>query len=319
MQPFEVQHDSLSRLDGRDYGAFQSLTGEYGYPDFQLCITQIPKDPHAPPHTGIYRLRVSHTYLGIQEERFGSRHAGIAFRSPETLRVEVNLPHAGSISGLGIPRGVTLIVGGGYHGKSTLLHAVESGIYDHVPGDGRELCAADPLAVKVRAYSGRTVRSHRIDRSVQRIWGKKRLRHGKQSHSLRAHDHRFDRRRADRGAVADENHRPGSALPSRARTGTDYGAGSALYAGDRSERFGRVVALDIGQSCPGPRYGDRLCPQSSEHPANSPAVNCETHNTPCWGEGHAGHCGTPGYGEREQVQTMRSSTLRIRTRISRRS
>jgi predicted ABC-class ATPase len=54
---------------------------------------------------------------------------------------------------------VTLIVGGGYHGKSTLLHALESGIYNHIPGDGRELCATNPRAVKIRAYSGRAVSS----------------------------------------------------------------------------------------------------------------------------------------------------------------
>jgi len=83
----------------------------------------------------------------------------VAFHSPESLRVSVELPHVGHITGLGIPRGVTLIVGGGYHGKSTLLHAIETGIYNHIPGDGRELCAADPGAVKVRAYSGRSVAS----------------------------------------------------------------------------------------------------------------------------------------------------------------
>ncbi|GAB4255307.1 MAG: ABC-ATPase domain-containing protein [Deferrisomatales bacterium] len=79
------------------------------------------------------------------------------FRSPESLRVAVELPHAGRVTGMGIPRGVTLIVGGGFHGKSTLLHALELGVYNHRPGDGRERVATDPTAVKIRAEDGRAV------------------------------------------------------------------------------------------------------------------------------------------------------------------
>jgi predicted ABC-class ATPase len=58
---------------------------------------------------------------------------------------------------MGIPRGVTLIVGGGFHGKSTLLSALERAVYPHIPGDGRELVAVDPSAVKIRAEDGRSV------------------------------------------------------------------------------------------------------------------------------------------------------------------
>jgi predicted ABC-class ATPase len=304
MQSSQALHDKLHNINGKDYGAYQSLKGEYAYPDFELFITQIPKDPYAPPHTGVYRIRVRHTYLGIPTHFFNTKIAGIAYRdflarmfsqaakqvserrrgtgysglitldtpaqaildrsavvftaagvevrffiglpangrkintpvadtmlfeelsaivqqafgalapgtvrrhietaedaeylrakleelnlvafiadgsilprksgtsnepmeekdavvfhSPKSLRVSVELPHVGCITGLGIPRGVTLIVGGGYHGKSTLLHAIEKGIYNHIPGDGRELCAADSRAVKVRAYSGRSVAS----------------------------------------------------------------------------------------------------------------------------------------------------------------
>ena len=81
----------------------------------------------------------------------------VPFAAPEDLRVEVDLPRRGRVSGLGIPRGVTVIVGGGYHGKSTLLRAIERGVWDHVPGDGRELVATVPGAVKVRAEDGRSV------------------------------------------------------------------------------------------------------------------------------------------------------------------
>ena len=62
----------------------------------------------------------------------------IAFEAPESMEVEMELPHRGKIKGMGIPEGITLIVGGGYHGKSTLLKALEQGIYNHVAGDGRE-------------------------------------------------------------------------------------------------------------------------------------------------------------------------------------
>jgi predicted ABC-class ATPase len=304
MQSSQALHDKLQNINGKDYGAYQSLIGEYAYPDFELFITQIPKDPYAPPHTGIYRIQVCHTYLGIPTRFYDTKIAGIAyhdflarmfsqaakevsepgrgtghsglitldtpaqgildrsavvftadgievrffmglpangreintpvadkmlfeelpaivqqafsaldpgtvrrhkeaaedgeylresleklglvafiadgsilprrsgtsdkpmeekdaivFRSPESLRISIELPNVGHITGMGIPHGVTLIVGGGYHGKSTLLHAIETGIYNHIPGDGRELCAADSRTVKIRAYSGRPVTS----------------------------------------------------------------------------------------------------------------------------------------------------------------
>lgn len=81
----------------------------------------------------------------------------VRFFSPPSYEVEVDLPNRGTVSGMGIPEGVTLIVGGGYHGKSTLLNAVEVGIYNHIYGDGRELCVADPETVKIRASDGRNI------------------------------------------------------------------------------------------------------------------------------------------------------------------
>ena len=86
----------------------------------------------------------------------------VPFRAPPELRVELALPHPpGRVVGMGVPRGVTLIVGGGYHGKSTLLQALERGVYPHVPGDGREWVATAADAVKVRAEDGRRV--ERVD------------------------------------------------------------------------------------------------------------------------------------------------------------
>lgn len=86
------------------------------------------------------------------------------FQSPKSLRVEMHLPHAGVITGMGIPKGVTLIVGGGYHGKSTLLRALEAGVYNHIAGDGREYTVTDDTAVKVRAEDGRSI--HDVDISM---------------------------------------------------------------------------------------------------------------------------------------------------------
>jgi predicted ABC-class ATPase len=81
----------------------------------------------------------------------------VPFESPGEYRVEVDLPNRGTISGMGVPEGVTLVAGGGFHGKSTLLSALSWGVYDHVPGDGRELIVARGDAVKIRAEDGRSV------------------------------------------------------------------------------------------------------------------------------------------------------------------
>lgn len=95
-----------------------------------------------------------------------ARQGAVPFSSPESLRVTLELARpvadgrggrAHEITGLGIPEGVTLIVGGGYHGKSTLLRAVERAVHPHVPGDGREHVATRSSAVKIRAEDGRRV------------------------------------------------------------------------------------------------------------------------------------------------------------------
>ena len=76
----------------------------------------------------------------------------VPFRSPASLEVEID-----GVRGMGVPAGVTLIVGGGYHGKSTLLRALERAVYPHIPGDGREGVVAAGGLVKVRAEDGRFV------------------------------------------------------------------------------------------------------------------------------------------------------------------
>lgn len=300
----EALKKKLESINAEDYGAYQSLVGAYDFPNYKLIIEQIPKDPYAPPHTGIYRIQVGRSDEQVVNLKTDSKIQEIAFRdflarsfsnacqkcskgrrgtgysgiitinqpghailerscvvigdtvievrcfiglpasgrkingkvaeemlfkelpeivdvslfndnidmnalqkhiataedaeylrnklqnlglvafiadnsilpresgtsdkpmkkelavqllSPESLRVEITLPNEGLVTGMGIPEGVTLIVGGGYHGKSTLLNAIGLGIYNHIPGDGRERCVSLPQTVKIRSYSGRYI------------------------------------------------------------------------------------------------------------------------------------------------------------------
>ena len=93
----------------------------------------------------------------------------LTFKSPKSLEIEMNLPNRGLIKGMGIKKGVTLIVGGGYHGKSTLLNALELGVYNHIEGDGRELVITDNTAVKVRAEDGRSIKNTDISLFIDNL------------------------------------------------------------------------------------------------------------------------------------------------------
>ena len=312
----QIIRNTISSIDSKDYGAYQSIKGSYDFSLFKLIIQQIPKDPYAPPHTGIYRIQVNRNdekvinlnlankiheiafrdflarqfynackrfsggvrgtgysgiitinkpdqsilerscvvidndlieircfiglpakgrkvsaeiaeqmlfhelpeiieqsllkknidvpslikHIGIAEDsqflrdklvELGlvafiadqsilprasgttakpmSRASAISFKPTESLKIEIDLPHFGKIRGMGIPAGVTLIVGGGYHGKSTLLNALELGIYDHIPGDGREYCVSLPKSVKIRAYSGRYIEKTDISPFIKNL------------------------------------------------------------------------------------------------------------------------------------------------------
>ena len=101
----------------------------------------------------------------------------VRFQSPASMERTIVLPHGGELSGMAIPRGITLIVGGGYHGKSTLLEAVQSGVYNHIGGDGREFVIADDTAVKLRAEDGRSVTSVDISLFINDLPNKKDTRH----------------------------------------------------------------------------------------------------------------------------------------------
>ena len=94
---------------------------------------------------------------------------GKKFISPQALEVEFDTPNRGKTKGMGIPKGITLIVGGGYHGKSTLLKALELGIYNHIEGDGREFVITDESALKVRAEDGRAITSTDISLFINNL------------------------------------------------------------------------------------------------------------------------------------------------------
>lgn len=94
---------------------------------------------------------------------------GVAFTSPKSMEVTIELPNKGSITGMGIPKGITLIVGGGYHGKSTLLKALELGVYNHIAGDGREYVITDESAVKLRAEDGRSIQKTDISMFIRNL------------------------------------------------------------------------------------------------------------------------------------------------------
>lgn len=97
----------------------------------------------------------------------------VAFVSPQEMAVTMQLPHKGALRGMGIRRGVTLIVGGGYHGKSTLLEALEKGVYDHIAGDGREYVLTDDSAMKLRAEDGRSIQQADISMFIRNLPGGK--------------------------------------------------------------------------------------------------------------------------------------------------
>jgi predicted ABC-class ATPase len=136
------QKDILRHVDvAEDQDVMRGLLGERGLVAFVADGSVLPR-----------RSGVDNRPLGT------SKNSGaVPFKSPRELEVELELPHRGHIKGMGIPKGVTLIVGGGFHGKSTLLNAIERGVYNHIPGDGREYVVTDQTAIKIRAEDGRRI------------------------------------------------------------------------------------------------------------------------------------------------------------------
>lgn len=93
----------------------------------------------------------------------------VEFRSPDSLRTTFQLPSGREVTGMGIPAGVTVIVGGGYHGKSTLLKALERGVYNHIAGDGREFAITVDSAAALRAEDGRAITGVDISQFISNL------------------------------------------------------------------------------------------------------------------------------------------------------
>lgn len=103
---------------------------------------------------------------GISQKKM---EGAVPFESPESLAVTLQLPHGGMLRGMGIRRGITVIAGGGFHGKSTLLKALERGIYNHIVGDGREYVITDETAFKLRAEEGRSIHEENISMFINNL------------------------------------------------------------------------------------------------------------------------------------------------------
>jgi predicted ABC-class ATPase len=104
------------------------------------------------------------------DDRPMSHQIAIPFQSPSSLQVSFTLPNAGtSVSGMGIRKGITLICGGGFHGKSTLLEALQLAVYYKIPGDGREFCVSSVKSVKIRAEDGRCVTAVDISSFIKNL------------------------------------------------------------------------------------------------------------------------------------------------------
>lgn len=97
----------------------------------------------------------------------------VPFKAPDSLKVALDLPNKGTVTGMGLPKGITLFVGGGYHGKSTILQALQNGVYNHIGGDGRELVITDATAVKLRAEDGRSIANVDISPFIKNLPNKK--------------------------------------------------------------------------------------------------------------------------------------------------
>lgn len=103
---------------------------------------------------------------GISEKPM---RGAIPFQSPASMEITLQLPHHGEIRGMGIRKGITLIVGGGYHGKSTLLQTLEKAVYSHIAGDGREYVATDITAMKIRSEDGRAISGKDISMFIRNL------------------------------------------------------------------------------------------------------------------------------------------------------
>ena len=98
---------------------------------------------------------------------------GIPFYTPKSMKVTLHLDNGDTVIGMGIKKGITVITGGGFHGKSTLLTSIEKGVYNHIKGDGREGVITQRDTVKIRAEDGRWIGGLDISNFINNLPHKK--------------------------------------------------------------------------------------------------------------------------------------------------
>ncbi|MDO5417224.1 MAG: ABC-ATPase domain-containing protein [Lachnospiraceae bacterium] len=158
------------------------VRGVFFYPNRNPKEVQAVIDLAEDQHAIREELKRLHLVSFVADGSILARESGVSsrpmqgsvpFLSPESQRLTLNLPHKGAVSGMGIKEGITLIVGGGYHGKSTLLKALELGVYNHIAGDGREYVITDETALKLRAEDGRSISNVDISMFINDLPNKK--------------------------------------------------------------------------------------------------------------------------------------------------
>ncbi len=135
-----------------DYRAIRDALPEHG------LVAFIPDGAILPRKSGINEAPLNHSESPI-----------VPFRSPESLEITIQTPNRGPVCGMGIPKGITVIAGGGFHGKSTVLNAIQKGVYGHIPLDGREYVATLPDATKIRAEDGRSIENVNISPFIRNL------------------------------------------------------------------------------------------------------------------------------------------------------
>jgi predicted ABC-class ATPase len=156
--PFEIQSEERLRehvYTNEDADTLRTMLDERGWVAFVADGAMLPRAS------------------GVDQRPL---QGGIPFKSPESMRHTVELPHR-TLSGMAIPKGISLIVGGGFHGKSTLLRAIELGVYNHIPGDGRSFVVSQPAAAKIRAEDGRYIEQVDISPFINNLPGGKSTTH----------------------------------------------------------------------------------------------------------------------------------------------
>lgn len=155
----EILRHSVFSVKGKDIeGAIQLC-------DQQMAIRSYMKE------RGIIAFIANNSILprasGVSDQPL---KGAVPFQSPKEMEVSIPVPHRQEpLKGMAIYKGITLIVGGGYHGKSTLLKALEHGVYDHIEGDGREFVLTDRSACKIRAEDGRSIKKVDISAFINNL------------------------------------------------------------------------------------------------------------------------------------------------------